>query len=159
MQDLSRTIFFHSSLEFSLTADYNDAYISFKTEVTSGYAVSASLELMAEGGSERYSPNTEFIADDFVNGDATFWNGGATINYGSKYRVTCTLGTMYKYAQDVHIKAADGFKFVMCKEKGVSLETYSPNTAEEILALDPFISGILSDVLVAKDVLRESYLE
>lgn len=102
-----------SSLDFSLTTDYNDAYISFKTEVTNGYAVSANLELTAEGGSERYSPNTEFISDDFVNGDATFWNGGATINYGAKYRVTCTLGTMYKYAQDVHIKAADGFKFVI----------------------------------------------
>ena len=102
-----------SSLDFSLTTDYNDAYISFKTEVTNGYTVSANLELTAEGGSERYSPNTEFISDDFVNGDATFWNGGATINYGAKYRVTCTLGTMYKYAQDVHIKAADGFKFVI----------------------------------------------
>jgi glycerophosphoryl diester phosphodiesterase len=47
----------------------------------------------------------------------------------------------------------------MCKEKGVALEVYCPNTEEEIIALDAFITGVTSDSLVAKDVLYNNYID
>lgn len=98
-------------LDFIADNDYDNAYICFKTEPTSGYSITASIEVLADCGTEKYCPNTEFIADNFVNGDATFWSGGASPNYRATYRVMCTLATMYKYAQEVYIKAADGFRF------------------------------------------------
>lgn len=40
--------------------------------------------------------------------------------------------------------------------KGFSVEVYCPNTEEEIIALDSRISGVTSDLLVAKDVIYEA---
>ena len=47
----------------------------------------------------------------------------------------------------------------LCEEKGVALEAYCPNTEAEILNLDPFITGVTSDTLIAKNVLRDGNID
>ena len=55
---------------------------------------------------------------------------------------------------DMQYNSCDNALYIaLCKEKDVSLEVYCPNTEGAILGLDPFISGVTSDVLVAKEVI------
>ena len=41
----------------------------------------------------------------------------------------------------------------LCEENGIPLESWTINSVDQILALDPYISGVTSDHLIAEDVL------
>lgn len=43
-----------------------------------------------------------------------------------------------------------------CIENGLRIEIYCPNTTEEILALNPYVSGVISDELIASKVLIDN---
>ena len=58
---------------------------------------------------------------------------------------------------DISYMNLDKYK-LLASEKKVALEVYCPNSEAEILALDPIITGVTSDELVAKDVLLSHYL-
>lgn len=46
--------------------------------------------------------------------------------------------------------------FTFCQAYGWGVEVYCPNTEEDVLAVDPRVSGITSDKIVAADVIRAS---
>jgi hypothetical protein len=55
-----------------------------------------------------------------------------------------------------HFEACNETRVGLCKAAGVPLEVWTVNSADELLALDPYISGVISDNIHAGFVMYKA---
>ena len=56
---------------------------------------------------------------------------------------------------DVNYSAANANAVSLCKAANLALEVWTVNSEADVLALDPYISGVTSDYILAGELLSE----
>lgn len=78
------------------------------------------------------------------------------VDYGAqRFLFKCKTATNTLFV-DFGTSAINTERCDICEKYGLQIEVYSPNTEAEILALDDRVSGVTSDSLVAKEVIKNA---
>lgn len=84
------------------------------------------------------------------------WGVGALTDTGINNALALSTGANDVFIDSATYTSAD---IALVKAAGIPLEAWTLNTASSILALDPYITGVTSNNLIASDVLYDSVMQ